>query len=99
MVNICLLFGIFPNSLKSEIEQKSKGAIQYAADALQKCFIAGLTEHYNNVNIVNLPFISRYRNIIEFYITKLPFNRKICNPCVYQNYLGIFLKNTNAQVL
>lgn len=60
MVNICLLFGIFPHSLKSEIEQKSKGAIQYAADALQKSFIAGLTEHYNNVNIVNLPFISSY---------------------------------------
>ena len=60
MINICLLFGIFPTALKREIELNSKGAVQYAADALQKSIIAGITEHCDNVSIVNLPFISSY---------------------------------------
>ena len=60
MINICLLFGIFPTSLKSEIENNSKGAMQYAADALQKSIISGITTLYDNVSIVNLPFISSY---------------------------------------
>lgn len=60
MVNICLLFGIFPCLLKSEVEQNSKGAIQYAADTLQKSIIAGITGIYSNVSIVNLPFLSSY---------------------------------------
>lgn len=60
MINICLLFGIFPKSLKSEIERNSKGAIQYAADALQKSIISGIAEYFDSVSIVNLPFISSY---------------------------------------
>ncbi len=60
MINICLLFGIFPVSIRDEIERNSKGSIQYAADALQKSFIAGITSHYSNVNIVNLPFVSSF---------------------------------------
>lgn len=60
MTNICLLFGIFPFSLKNEIEQNSKGAVQYAADALQKSLITGTVAHFKNVTIVNLPFISSF---------------------------------------
>ena len=60
MINICLLFGIFPTSLKKEIENNSKGSIQYAADALQKSFISGVTAHFKSVGIVNLPFISSF---------------------------------------
>lgn len=60
MINICLLFGIFPSILKEEIEKNSKGGIQYAADALQKSIIAGLSVYYHNISIVNLPFISSY---------------------------------------
>lgn len=60
MNNICLLFGMFPSSLKSEIERNSKGSIQYAADALQKSIIVGITDYFENVSIVNLPFISSY---------------------------------------
>lgn len=60
MINVCLLFGIFPTALKREIELNSKGSVQYAADALQKSIIAGITAHCENVSIVNLPFISSY---------------------------------------
>lgn len=67
MTNICLLFGIFPSSIKQEIEINSKGAVQYAADALQKSFISGITAYIDDVRIVNLPFISSfpryYKNI------------------------------------
>ena len=60
MINICLLFGVFPVSIRDEIERNSKGSIQYAADALQKSFVAGITSHYSSVNIVNLPFVSSF---------------------------------------
>lgn len=68
MVNICLLFGIFPCLLKSEVEQNSKGAIQYAADTLQKSIIAGITGIYSNVSIVNLPFCLHTRISIKKYL-------------------------------
>ncbi len=60
MISICLVFGIFPYQLKSEIEHNSKGAVQYAADALQKSFISGITAFFDDVKIVNLPFISSF---------------------------------------
>lgn len=60
MISICLLFGIFPNSIRRDIESNSKGSVQYAADALQKSFIAGITTLFRDVSIVNIPFIPSY---------------------------------------
>lgn len=60
MISICLLFGIFPAALKKQIENQSKGAIQYAADTLQKSIIAGIVSYYDDIHIVNLPFLSSY---------------------------------------
>ena len=60
MINICLLFGIFPTTLKKQIESQSKGAVQYAADAFQKSIIAGISSYYDDVYIINLPFLSSY---------------------------------------
>lgn len=54
------LAGIFPDSLYSEIIANSKGSIHFAADALQKSFIEGLSELYENFEIVNFPFIHPY---------------------------------------
>ena len=58
--SICFLGGVFPIQIKKEIEKHSKGCIQYAADALQKALIEGLAVHYNEISIVNLPFVSSF---------------------------------------
>lgn len=60
-MKIALLFGIFPPTNYASIIQKSKGVVQYAADALQKSLIEGLGTLYpNDINIINLPFIGSY---------------------------------------
>ena len=50
--------------------------------------------HYYSLNTIVSWLVNR--KIIEFCITKLPFNRKICNHFLkqdaHQNYLGLFEK-------
>ena len=58
--NICFLGGVFPSPIQIFIEKDSKGVIQYAADALQKALIEGIRSHYENVFLLNLPFVSSY---------------------------------------
>jgi len=59
-MNIVFLCGLFPNEIRKSIERKSKGPIQYAADALQWSIVKGLDLHVNNINIVNLLYIGSY---------------------------------------
>ena len=58
-LNLILLMGLFPQQIRKDIELKSKGVIQYAADALQWSFVKGF-DFFSNVKIINLPFIGSY---------------------------------------
>ncbi|TSJ43073.1 glycosyltransferase family 4 protein [Mucilaginibacter corticis] len=59
-MKIIFLGGLFPDKYRKEIEQKSSGVIQYAADALQWNMIRGLDDFVNDLTIVNLPYIGSY---------------------------------------
>ena len=58
-MKIIFLGGLFPNYLTKEIENNSKGAIQYAANLLQWNFIKGLDFFYK-VDIVTLPYVGSF---------------------------------------
>lgn len=64
-MKISLLFGLFSNDKYNEIIGNSKGNIQYAADALQKSYLEGLCGLFDDINVINLPYIgsfpSRYK--------------------------------------
>jgi glycosyltransferase involved in cell wall biosynthesis len=62
-MKIIFIGGLFPEKLQAEIERKSKGTIDYAADTLQKALIEGLDNYTNYLKIINLPFL----NIYPFY--------------------------------
>lgn len=59
-LHICFLGGIFPSPIQEEIEKESNGVIQYAADALQKALLEGIRSHFEDVYLINLPFISSF---------------------------------------
>lgn len=52
--------GMFPQFCYKEIIEHSRGNIQYAADALQKSLIEGLSVHCKNLHVINLPFIGSW---------------------------------------
>ncbi|WP_035650384.1 glycosyltransferase family 4 protein [Flavobacterium sp. ASV13] len=61
MVKLIFLGGLFPNESRREIESKSTGVIQYAADALQWAIVTGLDNYYSqNFKLVNLPYIGSF---------------------------------------
>lgn len=60
MKKIIFLGGLFPKELRNEIEQNSKGIIQYAADALQWSIIKGLKQLPIDLRVVNLPFVGSF---------------------------------------
>lgn len=45
-MKVSLLLGCFPSDKYDEIVSNSKGVIQYAADALQKSFLEGLSTFF-----------------------------------------------------
>lgn len=59
-MNYYFLTGLFPLDQYKEIIANSKGSIHYAADALQKSFADGFSEVFDNLEIVNLPFVQPY---------------------------------------
>ena len=63
-MQIGLLFGLFPKELRKEIESKSIGPIQYAADALQWAIVRGLDE-YTDLTLINLPYVGSFPNRYE----------------------------------
>jgi len=58
--NISFLCGLFPNEMRDSIERKSKGNIQYAADALQWSIVKGLDLYFDSIQLINLPYIGSY---------------------------------------
>ncbi|OHT44640.1 glycosyltransferase [Flavobacterium tructae] len=59
-MKIIFVGGLFPKELRNEIESKSVGVIQYAADALQWAIVDGLDNYVDNLNIVNLASVGSY---------------------------------------
>jgi len=85
---VAFLGGIFPLEQYDDILNNSVGNIQYAADALQKSFIEGLTHHFSDLTIINLPFIGswpkRYKSCLSPKSYQL---RKTGNSCCnFNNY-------------
>lgn len=62
---IVFIGGMFPKSIIEEIECNSRGPIQYAADALQKSLVTGIREHFNDVELLNLPFIGSWPSLYK----------------------------------
>lgn len=60
MKKVIFLGGLFPKEIKKEIEVKSIGVVQYAADALQWAIVDGLSVHFDQFKIVNLPYIGSF---------------------------------------
>lgn len=97
-MKIALLFGLFPKDNYNIIIKNSKGVIQYAADALQKSIVEGLSRFTHNINIINLPYIGSYpKRYSDFWYPKGDFkyvnddgvciygaNVRFCNLCGYK---------------
>ena len=60
MMKVIFLGGLFPKEIKKDIENKSIGVVQYAADALQWAIVDGLKMHLDKLILVNLPYIGSY---------------------------------------
>lgn len=59
--SVIFLGGVFLPSQHKQILTNSRGVVQNAADALQKAFLHGLSDHLGNkVQLVNLPFVGSY---------------------------------------
>ena len=59
-MKLFFLTGLFPPVAYDEIVADSKGCIQYAADALQKAIIHGMSHWTDNIQIVNLPYVGSF---------------------------------------
>lgn len=78
MLKIIFVGGLFPQESRLEIERKSIGAIQYAADALQWAIVNGLSHFYiQNFKLLNLPYIGSFpKRYSELYIKSFLFSHK-----------------------
>jgi glycosyltransferase involved in cell wall biosynthesis len=59
-MKLLFLTGLFPPVSYDKIVADSKGCIQYAADALQKAIIHGLSYWIDDFQIINLPYVGSY---------------------------------------
>lgn len=89
-MKIALLFGLFPKDNYDVIIKNSKGVIQFAADALQKALVEGLSYFSSNINIINLPYIGSYpMRYLKFWSPKSEFK--------YVNDAGMCIYGTNVR--
>lgn len=89
-MKIALLFGLFPKDNYDVIIKNSKGVIQFAADALQKALVEGLSYFSSNINIINLPYIGSYpKRYLKFWSPKSGFK--------YVNDAGMCIYGTNVR--
>ncbi|WP_422766829.1 glycosyltransferase [Photobacterium leiognathi subsp. mandapamensis] len=62
-MNLIFLSGFFSDSIKNDISTNSIGAMQNAADVLQKNYLDGFinnVDNVDNIKVVNVPFIGGY---------------------------------------
>jgi glycosyltransferase involved in cell wall biosynthesis len=71
--NVLFLTGLFPDEIRTEIIKNSKSNTQFAADALQWSFVEGLVYYFNNLQLLNFPFIGSYPTLY-----KTPFIKSFC---------------------
>ena len=77
-MNVIFLGGLFPKEMKNEIENKSIGVIQYAADALQWAIVEGLGKQTIRLKIVNLLYIGSYPlRYKDFWIKPSCFSHRL----------------------
>ena len=66
MNNVALLMGLYPKAIYDEIINDSITMPQYAADALQKSFVVGISDKVQTT-VINLPYVGsfpkRYRSL------------------------------------
>ena len=66
MNNVALLMGLYPKAIYNKIVEDSITMPQYAADALQKSFVVGISKKVNTT-VINLPYVGsfpkRYRSL------------------------------------
>lgn len=60
MIKYVFVGGMFTPENQKNIEDTSKGVIQYAADALQKSYVEGLFCYTSELVVFNLPFVGSY---------------------------------------
>lgn len=58
-MNIIFITGLYPQEIRSEIEDNTKCGIDNAANELQSGFVKGLDNYYQ-IKLLNLPFIGSY---------------------------------------
>ena len=88
-MNIRFLCGILPADRYDEIIKSSKGSIQYAADALQKSIITGLSSWSNSLSIINLPYVGSYpKRYNDFAIKSYDFDYKVGDIAVPGKNIG-----------
>jgi len=89
------LGGLFPKSQLTDIESKSIGVIQYAANSLQYSIIEGFDSANIDISIVNLLFVGSYpKRYKKLYIESYDFtiNNRIKGYNVgFNNFTGIKL--------
>lgn len=72
---VALLFGILPENQYENIIRDSSGCVQFAADALQKSIIDGLTHHLSRFTIINLPFIGSWPKRYKSWLSPPSFEK------------------------
>lgn len=56
-MKVVSLMGLLPENYYDGILANSRGAVEFAADALQKSLIAGLSENLTQLDVINLPYL------------------------------------------
>ncbi|MCS0589416.1 glycosyltransferase [Massilia norwichensis] len=84
---------LFPEQLKQEIQDSSIGPIANANNALQHALVAGLSQYYPELKIVNLPQVgaypARYRKLTVPQV-KVAFNSRASgNSLSFLNLVGV----------
>ena len=84
-MNLIFLSGFFSDRIKRDITKNSIGAMQNAADVLQKNYIDGFIDNIDNIKIINVPFIGGYPN---------SYNKILFKPSVKnEKYNGVNVEN------
>jgi glycosyltransferase involved in cell wall biosynthesis len=67
---VLFLTGLFPSEIRDEIVSNSKFNVQFAADALQWSFVKGLDAYYDDLTVLNFPFVGSYPTLYKVPVIK-----------------------------
>lgn len=101
---IIFLGGLFPKEIKEEIENKSKGVIQNAANVLQWAIVNGLDFHTSELRLLNLPYVGSYPlRYLDFKLSSFNFShngkaKDINSGFVNLSIIKIYSRYLNSKV-